>query len=295
MPYFHLVFTLPHELNHLAQGNPRLIYALLFETVSATLIEFGANPRWLGGTIAATLVLHTWAQTLTPYLHVHALVAGGALGPAGQWISPRRGFLFPVKTLSTVFRGKFLHGLSDQLQRGDLMLAGSTAPLADPGAQRTLLAQLRAHSWVVYAKPCLAGPEQVLDYLGRYVQRVAICNERLLDLEDGQVRFRYRDRAHGNRRKVMRLPVHEFLARFLTHVLPRGSCASAITGCLPIATSACGSLKRVARSTPHLPHRPPWSRSPPSACACSVLISTCAPLSAAGDCASSVSCRRRRD
>lgn len=222
VPYFHLVFTLPHELNGLAQGNARLLYGLLFEAASATLIAFGANPRWLGGEIAATLVLHTWGQTLTQHLHVHALVAGGALGSEGQWISPRRGFLFPVKALSTVFRGKFRAGLERLFHAGTLTLAGSNAPLADSRVQRKLIAQLREKPWVVYAKPTLAGPEAVLDYLGRYVQRVAISNERLLDLEDAQVRFRYRDRAHGNRRKVMQLKAEEFLRRFLTHVLPRG-------------------------------------------------------------------------
>ncbi len=222
VPYFHLVFTLPHELNALAQGNPRAIYELLFASASATLLEFGRNPRWAGGEIAATLVLHTWGQTLTQHLHVHALVAGGALGPEGQWIATRRGFLFPVQALSQVFRGKFLHALSGAFVRDRLRFGGSTTALAEPSARRGLLATLRAKPWVVYAKHTLAGPEQVLEYLGRYVQRVAISNERLLGLDEGSVRFAWRDRAQRNRRKTMRLAAGQFLERFLLHVLPQG-------------------------------------------------------------------------
>ena len=222
VPYFHLVFTLPHELNPLAQGNPRLIYELLFASASATLIEFGRNPRWAGGEIAATLVLHTWGQSLTQHLHVHALVAGGALRPDGQWVAPRRGFLFPVKALSKLFRGKFLAALPRAFAQDRLRFGGSTTALADPSARRGLLATLRAKPWVVYAKHTLCGPEQVLDYLGRYVQRVAISNERLLELDEGSVRFAWRDRAQGNRRRTMRLPAGQFLERFLLHVLPQG-------------------------------------------------------------------------
>jgi hypothetical protein len=222
VPYFHLVFTLPHELNAIAQGNPHALYHMLFANASATLLEFGRNRRWLGGEIAATLVLHTWSQTLTQHLHIHALVAGGALAPGGQWICPRCGFLFPVQALSTVFRGKFLDHLARQLHDGRLKLAGATASLAEPTAQRALLGALRAKPWVVYAKHTLAGPEQVLDYLGRYVHRVAIANERLLGLDQGIVRFAWRDRTHANRRKLMRLPAEQFLERFLLHVLPRG-------------------------------------------------------------------------
>jgi len=140
VPYYHLVFTLPHELNVLAQANPRELYAMLFAAASQTLIEFGRNPRWLGGEIAASLVLHTWGQTLSQHLHVHCLVAAGALDAAGQWVRSRCGFLFPVKALSAVFRGKFL------------------AALGKLPAQPTLLAALRAKPWVVYAKRPFAGP-----------------------------------------------------------------------------------------------------------------------------------------
>jgi hypothetical protein len=222
VPYYHLVFTLPHELNTLAQGNPRELYTMLFAAASETLIEFGENPRWLGGTIAATLVLHTWGQTLTQHLHLHCLVAAGALSAQGSWIRTRRGFLFPVKALSVVFRGKFLAALSAAFARAALVLSGGTATLGEPHAQRSLLADLRKHSWVVYAKRPFAGPEQVLQYLGRYTHRVAISNERLVSCEPRAVRFRYKDYACGGRRRVMHLEPLEFLRRFALHVLPHG-------------------------------------------------------------------------
>jgi len=222
VPYFHLVFTLPHELNALAQGNARALYAMLFAAASATLIEFGANARWLGGEIAATLVLHTWGQNLNQHLHLHCLIAAGALHAEGHWVRSRRGFLFPVQALSRVFRGKFLSALKRALGAGRLRFAGSTAALADAPAQQQLFAALCAQHWVVYAKRPFAGPEQVLDYLGRYTHRVALTNNRLLSSQDDEVRFRYKDYARGSRRRVMRLSAAEFLRRFLLHVLPRG-------------------------------------------------------------------------
>jgi hypothetical protein len=221
-PYFHVVFTLPHELNPLAQGNPRRIYRILFDAAAHTLLAFGENPRWLGGELGLTLVLHTWGQTLSQHLHVHALVSGGALGREGRWIHPRRGFLFPVKALSQVFRGKFLAALKRAFDSGSLALAGSTAALAETRARGALFAALRAQPWVVYAKRPFAGPEQVLQYLGRYTHRIALTNNRLVSFDEKTVRFRYQDYAHGNRRKVMTLEAHEFIRRYLTHVLPRG-------------------------------------------------------------------------
>ena len=222
VPYFHVVFTLPQALSPLAQGNPRAIYGLLFAAASQTLLEFGRNPRWLGGEIAASLLLHTWSQTLTHHPHVHALVAGGALGVDGGWIAPRRGFLFPVRALSKVFRGKFLDTLSGWLEQGRLRVAGSTQCLAQPPARGQFLAALRAQPWVVYAKHTVAGPEQALDYLGRYTTKTAISNERLRAVDAHNVSFAWRDRAHGNRRRVMQLPAAQFLERLALHVLPAG-------------------------------------------------------------------------
>jgi hypothetical protein len=222
VPYFHLVFTLPHELNALAQGNSRALYTMLFAAASETLIEFGGDPRWLGGQIAATLVLHTWGQTLSQHLHIHALVAAGALGEDRRWIGSRRGFLFPVKALSAVFRGKFLTALEHALSRGRLRFAGATSPLAAPSAQRVLLRVLRAKAWVVYAKRPFAGPTQVLDYLGRYTHRAAISNERIVAMDSDRVHFRFKDYAHSARHRTMALEAQEFLRRFALHVLPSG-------------------------------------------------------------------------
>lgn len=222
VPYYHLVFTLPHELNALAQGNPRALYAMLFAAASETLVEFGRNPRWLGGEIAATLVLHTWGQTLGQHLHVHALVAAGALSAPGAWVQSRRGFLFPVQALSVVFRGKFLAALGRAFDRGRLTLSAGTAALRDLPAQRRLLADLRKKGWGVYAKRPFAGPGQVLEYLGRYTHRIALSNERLVSVVADTVRFRYKDYARGGQRRTMALGALEFLRRFCLHVLPRG-------------------------------------------------------------------------
>ena len=222
VPYFHLVFTLPHEINPLAQGNPKVIYSLLFQAASNTLQTFGRDPKWLGGEIGITMVLHTWGQNLSQHLHVHCLMTGGALGPEGQWIAPKRGFLFPVRALSIVFRGKYLEALKESFEAGKLDFAGETTALAEPSAFRAFLTKLRAKDWVVYAKRPFGGPKDVLAYLGRYTHRIAITNERILACENGEVRFRWRDYAHGNKVKVMRLPVEEFIRRLLLHVLPKG-------------------------------------------------------------------------
>jgi len=221
--YFHVVFTLPHTLNSLAQGNPRVLYALLFSAARETLATFGADPRHLGGEVGGLAILHTWGQTLEQHLHLHCVVPGGALArDRTTWLPAKPGFLFPVRALARVFRGKYLAGLQRAFHRQVLRFAGSVAPLAEPVAFRELLAALRTQDWVVYAKPPFAGPTQVLEYLGRYTHRVAISNDRLVSVDAGQVRFRWKDYAHGNRVKTMTLPAEEFLRRFLLHVLPAG-------------------------------------------------------------------------
>jgi hypothetical protein len=218
VPYFHLVFTLPHALNGLVGQYPRVIYELLFGAVAATLTEFAANPRWLGGTPAFSLVLHTWKQDLGRHVHIHALVAGGALTTAAEWTAAKRGFLFPVWALSKVFRGKFVAALKAARDAGKLHGEWSL----DAGSWRALLARLHAHQWVVYAKQPLGGPAQVLEYLGRYTHRVAISNERIVAVDDREVRFRVRDSAAGNHKRILRLPAATFIDRFLLHVLPHG-------------------------------------------------------------------------
>jgi hypothetical protein len=221
--YFHVVFTLPHALNPLLQGNPRVLYRLLFAAARETLATFGADPRHLGGEIGGIAILHTWGQTLEQHCHLHCLIPGGALArDRARWLPAKPGFLFPVRALARVFRGKYLAGLQQAFGQGALRFAGSVAALADPPAFRTFLASLRTQDWVVYAKPPFAGPAQILEYLGRYTHRVAISNDRLVSVADGQVRFRWKDYAHGNRLKTMTLAADEFLRRFLLHVLPAG-------------------------------------------------------------------------
>ena len=217
VPYFHLVFTLPHDLNGLIGQCPRALYEMLFGAVSATLTEFAANPRWLGGTPAFSLVLHTWKQDLARHVHIHALVPGGALKADGQWVAAKRGFLFPIEALSQVFRGKFVAALKAAHPGGTLQQAG----LADR-AWRDLLARLYVHDWVVYAKEPLGGPAQVLDYLARYTHRVAISNERILGMAGDTVSVRVRDWTQGNRRRTLSVPAQIFIERFLLHVLPKG-------------------------------------------------------------------------
>ena len=223
IPYFHVVFTLPHDVNPLAQSHPRLVYRLLFHAAASTLLRFGRDPRHLGGDLGVTAVLHTWGQTLTQHVHVHCVVTGGALAPDGtRWLPARPGFLFPVRALAKVFRGRSLAGLRQAFDRGDLHLTGGLAPLAEPAAFAAWLDDLRQQAWVVYCKPPFAGPEHVLAYLGRYTHRIALSNDRLVAVDGDRVHFRWRDYADHDRVKIMDLAVDEFLRRFLLHVVPDG-------------------------------------------------------------------------
>ena len=221
--YFHIVFTLPHALNALVRVNPCRLYGLLFRAAAATLQCFAHDPHHLGAELGVTAVLHTWGQNLSQHVHVHCVVTGGGLSPDGrQWVSARPGFLFPVRALSKVFRGKFLAGLRRLRAQDALRFAGDSAALAGEHAWNIWLEELRIRDWVVYAKPPFGGPERVLKYLSRYTHRSAIANHRIVAIEDGVVRFRWRDYAHHNQVKVMALPAVEFLRRFLLHVVPSG-------------------------------------------------------------------------
>ena len=219
VPYCHLVFTLPHALNGLAQRHARWVYRTLMQCAAATLTEFAANPRWLGAMGAFTLVLHTWTQDLRRHIHVHALMACGGLDAAGRWCTPKRSptFLFPVHALSKVFRGKFLDALQRASQAGELPLdPADTDPL-----RQARLRELTRNDWVVYAKTPLAGPEVVLDYLSRYTHRVAVSNERIVGIDAKSVRLRVRADDHGGKRTTL-IDGQTFIARFLQHVLPSG-------------------------------------------------------------------------
>ena len=219
--YVHAVFTLPRELAPLALQNKRLVYNLLFHASAETLLEIARDPRHLGAEIGFFSVLHSWNQRLEFHPHVHCVIAAGGLAPDhASWVSARRSFFLPIGVLSRVFRGKFVEGLRNAFHRGDLKFHGSLRPLAEPRSFRAGLRALFRQDWIVYAKPPFGGPQHVLRYLGAYTHRVAISNSRLIALADGKVTFRWRDSAHGNKKRPMTLEIDEFLRRFLLHVLP---------------------------------------------------------------------------
>jgi Putative transposase len=223
VPYFHIVFTLPHELSALVLQNKRLLYDLLFRTSAATLLEVVRNPKHLGADIGLLSVLHTWGQNLQHHPHVHCVVPAGGIALDGSgWIAASPRFFLPVRVLSRVFRGKFTAGLKQLFLQHKLQFHGSLQELAKPERFRQFMRQIFAKQWVVYAKPPFGGAEHVLHYLARYTHRVAISNHRLVDHHDGRVSFRWKDYACGGKQKVMTVSADEFLRRFLIHVLPRG-------------------------------------------------------------------------
>jgi hypothetical protein len=219
--YFHLVFTLPHELNPLVLVNKKPLINILFQSVWQTLAPFAQ--RRLGGTLGITAVLHTWDQTLLDHFHLHCLVPAGVLSfDRNRWVSARQAFLFPVKALSLVFRAKFLDSLKKSFDQNKLLIVGQIAPWADARSFNGLLERLRKKPWVVYAKKPFGSPAHVLDYLSRYTHRVAISNNRICSIHNGEVTFAYRDRKNQDRRKLMTLDAEEFIRRFLLHVIPKG-------------------------------------------------------------------------
>ena len=219
--YFHTVFTIPHELNPLALRNKKTVYTILFKAASETLIEFGKNN--LGGQLGFLAILHTWDQKLMDHVHLHCVVAGGALSfDKSRWIATKDNFLFSVKALSIVFRAKFTQHLIKAFHHGDLIFPGNISMLADEKAFLLLVKRVKQKNWIVYCKKPFAGPQQVLDYIGRYTHRVAISNHRMVSIESGMVTFTYRDRKNSNTLKTMTLKVNEFIRRFLLHVLPDG-------------------------------------------------------------------------
>jgi hypothetical protein len=221
--YFHVVFTVPHDLVPLAAAHPRVFYRLLFRAARETLQQVAADPRHLQATIGGLMVLHTWGQNLTLHPHLHVIVPGGGLSADGQrWIDCPRGFFLPVKVLSRVFRGKLLDFLHRTRQTGGLPFRGTLALWNEAASWRRFLSSLYATEWVVYSKPPAAGPDVVLKYLARYTHRVAISNQRIECIADGQVTFRYKDYAQRSRWRRMTLSADEFLRRFLQHILPKG-------------------------------------------------------------------------
>ena len=221
IPYFHVVFTLPQELAALALRNPQVVYSLLFKAASQTLLELSRDPRHLGAQIGVTALLHTWSQTLMHHPHLHCIVSGGGLSEDGHhWIEGRKDFFLPVKVLSRLFRGKMLAYLKKAYQADELIFPGSIVCWQELAFFQEQLSALYQKEWVVYCKPPLGRPEQVLGYLARYTHRVALTNDRILKVEEDQVTFGYRDSQDHNRIKEMTLDALEFIRRFLLHVLP---------------------------------------------------------------------------
>jgi hypothetical protein len=217
------VFTLPEQLSALALQNKRVIYGLLFRAAAEALLKIAGDPKHLGAVIGFLAVLHTWGQTLQHHPHLHCVVPGGGLSPDhSRWIGSRKGFFLPVKVLSRLFRGKFVAFLKAANEQGRLVFHGQSKPLEEGDHFASLLNELSKREWVVYAKRPFGGPVQVLKYLARYTHRVAISNQRLVSLSEGEVTFRWKDYADGNAVKEMTLDVREFTRRFLLHILPRG-------------------------------------------------------------------------
>jgi hypothetical protein len=221
VPYYHVVFTLPAPAAEIAFQNKRAVYAILFRAAADAMRDIAADPKHLGAEIGAVTLLHTWGQTLQHHPHLHCIVPGGGLSPDGtRWVACRPGFFLPVRVLSRRFRELFLARLQAASTAGELRFSGTLVALAEPAAFTNRLDRLRAVEWVVFSKRPLAGPEQVLAYLGRYTHRVALANSRLTRLADGQVDFTWKDYRHHGKTKVMTLAADEFIRRFLLHTIP---------------------------------------------------------------------------
>ncbi len=223
VPYFHVVFTIPEELNPLALRNKDVVYKILFDAASKTLLQIARDPKHLGAQIGFTVVLHTWSQKMLFHPHLHCVVTGGGLSPDGtRWVAGDEDYLLPVLVLGKLFRGKFLAALDRAYKDGKLDFGGTASELEDPIAWAGFRDRLYRKNWVVYAKPPFGGPEQVFRYLGRYTHRVAISNYRIVDFNDGKVTFTWKDYKDDGKKKLMTLDAVEFLRRFLLHILPKG-------------------------------------------------------------------------
>ena len=221
--YFHVVFTVPQPIAAIALQNKETVYNILFRAAAETLRTIAADPKHLGAQIGFFAVLHTWGSAMTHHPHLHCVVPGGGISPdCTRWISCRSNFFLPVSVLARLFRRLFLDYLGQAFDAGDLRFFSSLEPLRMRDAFLSHIAPCREKDWVVYAKRPFAGPEEVLKYVARYTHRVAISNDRLLDINDGKVQFRWKDYRDSNRHKTMTLDADEFIRRFLLHVLPDG-------------------------------------------------------------------------
>jgi hypothetical protein len=220
--YFHVVFSVPEQIASIAYQNKKVVYDILFRATAETLSTIAGDPKHLGAEIGFFAVLHSWGQNLLFHPHLHCVVPGGGISPDGtRWISCRPRFFLPVRVLSRLFRRLFLRYLQESFDAGKLQFFTSLQALQDPQAFTRHLDLVRDVEWVVYAKPPFAGPQQVVDYVGRYTHRVAISNHRIVDIEGGEVKFKWRD-YRNNQQKTMTLSADQFIGRFLLHVLPYG-------------------------------------------------------------------------
>jgi hypothetical protein len=221
--YFHVVFTVPHELNPVALRNKKCFYDLMFRAVKETMLELAANPKRLGADIGIVAVLHTWGQTLTDHPHIHCIVPGGGYDQTSmRWKPCRNGFLFPVPVVRKLFRGKLIDFFVRAVKSGDITLNGSPAKEYNEQSIKDLVNVLYAKEWTVYIKQPFASPEALVKYLGEYTHRVAITDSRIVEYGPESVSFSYKDYTHEGERKTMTLATNEFVRRFLLHVLPQG-------------------------------------------------------------------------
>jgi len=222
--YFHLVFTLPHELNPIILCNKRVTLKILFAAANETLQAFAKDPKWrLYGRLGFIAVLHTWSQVLMDHFHLHCLIPAGVLSfKKDKWIPAHDSFLFRIESLAKEFKKRYLHYLQTAYRKSELIFPGNTAKFESPQGFAKLLEPLLEATWIAYAKRPFADPEQVLEYLGRYTHRVAITNNRILSILNGEVTFTYRDRQNNNEIRTRILDADEFIRRFLLHILPGG-------------------------------------------------------------------------
>jgi hypothetical protein len=261
--YFHVVFTIPFQLNEFALRNKESFYRLLFASVKQTLLELGANPKWIGGTVGFILVLHSWGQNLSDHPHVHCIVPSGGISPdEKRWMFCKQdSILFPVKVMSALFRGKLMDGFRSGLQSGKIALHGTLKRFEAEGERKKLIDDLYAKDWVVYAKQPFTGPAQVLEYLSDYTHRIGISNSRIISADATTVSFSYKDYADGDRIKKLTVSTQEFIRRFLLHILPPRFvkvrfCGFLANRCRKKMLSLAFRLLNATQ--PPAPHKQPW-------------------------------------
>jgi len=266
--YFHIVFSVPHELIPLMWQNKKLLFSLLFQATGSTLLEVAADPKRLGAEIGFLCILHTWGQTLNRHPHIHCVMPGGGLSPDHtRWISSDPRFFLPVKVLSRVFRDKFLDGLKQAHLTNELRFYNDCEKLSDRQALAAFIDELSKKDWVVYAKPPFGGAEHVLQYLARYTHRVAISNHRIVSVDESNVTFLWKDYAHNSQQRPMTLTCEKFLLRFLQHTLPKGLPRIRYFGWLANRRRGkllplCRSLLHQDPTPPDIPDEPPVAHCP---------------------------------